>query len=79
MKAFVIAAVYVACLTSALSPVDHEQSVLVDQQATGLSLIELDPGVTRWVTDEDKWALRRVVSLGSHCVSTPLKGSTGRN
>ena len=27
--------------------------------------IELSPGETRWVTEEEKWALRRVSSLAS--------------
>ncbi len=41
------------------------QQVALKDQVTVLQdkfLIELQPGKTRWVTEEEKWALRRVCS-----------------
>lgn len=47
---------------SALSIGSKQQSVLQDQDvlAEDLFLIELSPGSTRWVTDAQKWELKRV-------------------
>ena len=40
---------------------EKDQVVINAQQADAeLYLIELAPGETRWVTEEDKWELRRV-------------------
>ena len=40
------------------------QAVLGLSEATNSEcLIELSPGVTMWVTEEEKWAIRRVCRL----------------
>ena len=39
---------------------EHEQAVFATTAEEERSLIEFGPGETRWVTDDDKWALKRV-------------------
>jgi bacterial leucyl aminopeptidase len=53
---------FIATTTFALP--HPEQIALQDQESASPEefLIELAPGHTRWVTEEDKWALRRVLS-----------------
>jgi bacterial leucyl aminopeptidase len=50
--------------TTAFALPHLEQTALKDQESVSPEefLIELAPGHTRWVTEEDKWALRRVLS-----------------
>jgi leucyl aminopeptidase len=61
--------VFIATSTTstALSLAYPDQAVLRDRP-TGSEryLIELGPGETRWVTEDEKWALRRVIYGVSH-------------
>lgn len=50
------------------------QNVLVEDEQY---LIELTPGQTRWVTEEEKWRLRRV-SLNDSCVLERAKSGRKR-
>ena len=56
-----LSACYVAA--AALS-IDHslpsDQVILDDSTSNDKFLIELEPGVTRWITEDEKWQLRRV-------------------
>lgn len=49
-----------AALTSALSEGYSDQSVLHNAASGDRFLIELGPGDTRWISEDDKWELRRV-------------------
>lgn len=49
-----------AALTSALSERYSDQSVLHNAASGDKALIELGPGDTRWISEDDKWELRRV-------------------
>ena len=40
----------------------HDQAVLDTGAAEDRYLIELAPGETRWIKEDEKWALRRVCS-----------------
>ena len=57
--------VYALCLATTATAL----SILPDQVRLGDAtdpekyLIELSPGKTRWVTEDEKWALRRVCPL----------------
>lgn len=56
------------CTTAFAAAAQNPQAVLQDsaQAAVGEPekyLIELSPGETRWITEDDKWALRRVCAL----------------
>lgn len=42
-----------------LPPVD---ALLEDYSAPSRYLVEISPGVTEWVTEDEKWLLRRVSS-----------------
>lgn len=57
MKLLVLAFVGFATLATPFSVAKQDQFVLSDQD---LYLIELGPGQTRWIAEEEKWALRRV-------------------
>lgn len=59
MKIFLALAVCTA-LTSALSTGYSDQSVLHNAASADRFLIELGPGDTRWISEDDKWELRRV-------------------
>lgn len=48
-----------ALVASTLS-VPEPQQVALGNHETERYLIEINPGETRWVTEDDKWALRRV-------------------
>lgn len=52
----------VATAVTAFSIPQSQQTALKDQTTVldGTFLIELNPGETRWVTEDEKWALRRV-------------------
>ncbi len=47
---------------SALSVPQPHQAALNEQQTatSGLYLVELTPGETRWITEDQKWELKRV-------------------
>jgi len=49
--------------TTAIAASVPQQAILDDQQQVGVEqfLVELSPGETRWITEGDKWALRRVI------------------
>lgn len=58
---------YTAALAAAVSS-PQGQAVLQDQQQVTIAepdeyLIELSPGETRWVTENEKWELRKVCHL----------------
>lgn len=40
-----------------------QQAVLGADAATDRFLIELDPGETKWIVEDEKWKLRRVCAL----------------
>ena len=58
MKLLVLAVVSIAL--SKASSLQPDQIVLGDLNEVERYLIELEPGITRWVTEDEKWALRRV-------------------
>ncbi len=64
MKSSLLLSLYSATLATAAAYPNNAQAVLQDPQQTVVEsdqyLIELSPGVTRWVIEEEKWALRRV-------------------
>lgn len=61
MKSSVLLPLCTAALVAAVYP---PQVILGDSQANTAEpekfLIELAPGETQWITEDDKWALRRV-------------------
>ncbi len=59
MRSFSLIAALVAT-ASTLSLTRPDQAILVSDAATEQYLIELGPGNTRWVTEDEKWVLRRV-------------------
>ncbi len=63
----VVALSAAAAAAAVVAPHLATDQVVLDQssQADDRYLIELSPGETRWVTEDDKWALRRV-SLRSY-------------
>ncbi len=68
----------VATAVTAFSIPQSQQTTLEDQAET--FLIELNPGETRWVTEDEKWGLRRVRSYGSGPkVSLTLLPQEGQN
>lgn len=46
-------------LATVQSPLHDQDSLTVSDQY----LIEIEPGNTRWVTEEEKWELRRVCTV----------------
>ena len=56
-----------ALVASTLSVPDRQQVALGDHEiaAPERYLIEINPGETQWVTEDDKWALRRVRLLST--------------
>lgn len=66
---------YTAALAAAVSSPQDHQAVLQDQQQVTIAepdeyLIELSPGETRWVTENEKWELRKVGHLKRYWIST---------
>ncbi|MCJ1252023.1 Leucine aminopeptidase 1 [Trapelia coarctata] len=61
MKYATILAASLATTATALTILrpEHEQAVFGTNTEEERSLIEFGPGETRWVTDDDKWALKR--------------------
>lgn len=49
-----------AAAASALSLLEPNQAVLGDDAQLEQFLIELGPGDTRWISEDEKWSLRRV-------------------
>ncbi len=50
----------IAAAASALSFLEPDQAVLGDNAQLERFLIELGPGDTRWISEDEKWSLRRV-------------------
>ena len=59
MKLSLLLAIYSA-VASALSTGHSDQRILGNVASADKFLIELEPGVTKWVSEDDKWELRRV-------------------
>lgn len=63
MRSSLLIPLYAALLVTAIAHPKDQQIVLQEPHATIAEpdeyLIELSPGETRWVTEEEKWALRR--------------------
>jgi bacterial leucyl aminopeptidase len=70
---YACALVLVASAVTALSLPQNQQTALKDQVAGPEEsfLVELQPGETRWVTENEKWVLRRV-RREEKCSSLPL-------
>jgi leucyl aminopeptidase len=64
MKSSVLLSLSAVALAAALATPKEPQVVFQNPQVTidepDEYLIELSPGETRWVTEDEKWALRRV-------------------
>jgi len=64
MKSSLLLPLCTAALAAALQVPTNPQIVLQDPQATVGEpeeyLIELSPGETRWIKEDEKWELRRV-------------------
>lgn len=64
MKSSLLLSLYSVSLAAAIAHPKEPQVVLQNPQVTieepDEYLIELSPGETRWVTEDEKWALRRV-------------------
>ncbi len=60
MKLACVFALSVVATATALSVLRPDQAVLGDALSPEKYLVELSPGKTRWVTEDEKWALRRV-------------------
>ena len=64
MKSSVLLSLSAVALAAAVATPKDPQIVLQNPQVTidepDEYLIELSPGETRWVTEDEKWALRRV-------------------
>lgn len=69
MKSSLLLSLYSVSFAAALAHSKDPQIVLQNPQVTieepDAYLIELSPGDTRWVTEEEKWALRRVCIRGT--------------
>ena len=63
MKPSLLLAIYGA-VASALSTGYSDQRILENVASAEEFLVELEPGVTRWVSEDEKWELRRVC----HCL-----------
>lgn len=59
---FLALAASIAAVSALSVDTSYQKVVIEDEQliTQGQYLIELSPGETRWVTEEDKWALKRV-------------------
>lgn len=65
MKSSILLSLYAATIAAAVTHPRDSQIVLTDQQQPTIVepdeyLIELSPGETRWVTEDEKWELRKV-------------------
>lgn len=63
-SAKILLPLYTAALAVAAATPEHAQVVFQEQQPINAEaeqyLIELSPGETRWVTEDEKWELRKV-------------------
>ena len=59
MKFCSLAVIGLATTVLALSISEPDQTILANDDQD-LYLVELNPGETRWVAEDEKWALRRV-------------------
>ena len=59
---FLALAASIAAVSALSVDTSYQKVVIEDEQriTQGQYLIELSPGETRWVTEEDKWELKRV-------------------
>ena len=71
MKLSLLIAIYSA-VASALSTGFTDQRPLGNVASADEFLIELEPGVTKWVSEDDKWELRRVRSSLSKVTAKSL-------
>lgn len=66
MKSSLLLSLYTATFAAAIAHPKDPQVILQEPQLTIVEpdeyLIELSPGETRWITEDEKWALRRVCS-----------------
>ena len=60
MKYYSLLAGLLTSTTTALSIIDRGQALLGEAIEADRYLIELGPGKTRWITEDEKWVLRRV-------------------
>ena len=63
MKLFAALAA-IAATASAIAASEPKQAILDGGAELERFLIELGPGETRWITEDEKWELRRVCSRG---------------
>jgi leucyl aminopeptidase len=81
MKSSAILSLCAATLAAAVAHPDAEQLILQDPMLKPTIvepdeyLIELSPGETRLVTEDEKWALRRVRAIELHEASKPIQSS----
>lgn len=77
---YALALTLVASAVTALTLPQGQQKPLNDQPdlVQDKYLIELNPGETRWVTEDEKWALRRVHLSTVMCQRTANMIITGR-
>ena len=54
----------IAATASAIAVSKPKQATLGEDPELERFLIELGPGETRWITEDEKWELRRVCSRG---------------
>jgi leucyl aminopeptidase len=62
-QTFLVLAASIAAVSALSVDTSHQKAVIEDEQPIapqGQYLIELSPGETRWVTEDDKWELKRV-------------------
>ena len=64
-----------ATACSALSILQPDQNVLRDKSDSDRFLIELELGVTRWITEDEKWELRRVCRTSEKNSTTPFSAN----
>ncbi|KAI9880576.1 MAG: Leucine aminopeptidase 1 [Pleopsidium flavum] len=76
MKLVWVFTLSVAVTATALSILRPDQAVLGDAASSEKYLIELSPGDTRWVTEDEKWALRRDGLNFMDITDTPYLGAT---
>ncbi len=59
---FLVLAASIAVVSALSVDTNYQKVVIEDKQriTQGQCLIELSPGETRWVTEDDKWDLKRV-------------------
>jgi hypothetical protein len=65
MKYYSLLAGLLTTTATALSIAQSGQAVLGEAAEAERYLIELGPGNTRWITEDEKWVLRRVSQAGS--------------